>query len=82
MFSISVVITCYREGELILDAVNSVLAQSLLPLEIIIINDASSDRTAEEVAKNYPKVIVLQGDGNLWWTGAIFHSDQIRLKSR
>jgi len=49
---------------------------------VIVVDDGSSDRTAEEAAKNYPKVIILQGDGNLWWTGAIFHSDQIRLKSR
>uniref|UniRef100_B8HUJ6 Glycosyl transferase family 2 n=1 Tax=Cyanothece sp. (strain PCC 7425 / ATCC 29141) TaxID=395961 RepID=B8HUJ6_CYAP4 len=42
--SLSVVITCYREGELLFDAVNSVLQQSLQPLEIIIVNDATTDR--------------------------------------
>jgi glycosyltransferase involved in cell wall biosynthesis len=52
MFSISVVITCYREGELICDAVNSVLSQSLLPLEIIIVNDASSDRSTINTCKH------------------------------
>ena len=50
--------------------------------QVIVVDDGSSDRTSEEVKVNYPKVIVLQGNGNLWWTGAIFHSDQIRLKSR
>ncbi len=51
MNNISVVITCYREGELILEAVNSVLAQSLLPLEIIVVNDASSDRSTINTCK-------------------------------
>ncbi len=51
MNNISVVITCYREGELILDAVNSVLAQSLLPLEIIVVNDASSDHSTINTCK-------------------------------
>jgi glycosyltransferase involved in cell wall biosynthesis len=51
MNNISVVITCYREGELILDAINSVLAQSLLPLEIIIVNDASRDRSTINTCK-------------------------------
>jgi len=51
-------------------------------IQVIIVDDGSSDRTAEEVAENYPEVTILEGDGNLWWTGAIFHSDQIRLKSR
>ncbi|GBO51694.1 hypothetical protein APA_935 [Pseudanabaena sp. lw0831] len=38
---------------------------------VIVVDDGSSDRTAEEVKANYPEVTVLQGDGNLWWTGAI-----------
>jgi len=39
--------------------------------QVIVVDDGSSDRTTEEVKANYPEVIVLQGDGNLWWTGAI-----------
>ena len=38
---------------------------------VIVVDDGSSDRTAEEVAENYPEVTILKGDGNLWWTGAI-----------
>ncbi len=38
---------------------------------VIVVDDGSSDRTTEEVKANYPEVTVLQGDGNLWWTGAI-----------
>lgn len=39
--------------------------------QVILVDDGSSDRTAEEVAMQYPKVTLLKGDGNLWWTGAI-----------
>ena len=41
--NISVVITCYKEGYLLLDAVHSVFLQSLPPLEIILVRDASND---------------------------------------
>jgi len=39
--------------------------------QVIVVDDGSSDRTAEEVAENYSEVTILKGDGNLWWTGAI-----------
>jgi glycosyltransferase involved in cell wall biosynthesis len=58
--SISVIITCYREGELIFDAVNSILNQSLLPLEILIVNDASSDRATITVCQKLEQNPLIQ----------------------
>ncbi|AFY75204.1 glycosyl transferase [Synechococcus sp. PCC 7502] len=52
MGNISIIITCYREGELIREAVNSVLSQSLLPQEIIIVNDASTDQPTIAVCQD------------------------------
>ncbi len=37
----------------------------------IIVDDGSTDGTAELVAEQFKEVQVLRGDGNLWWTGAI-----------
>lgn len=53
--SISVVITCFREGKLILEAVESVLRQTLLPLEIIIVNDTSQDPETNNVCQDLEK---------------------------
>jgi glycosyltransferase involved in cell wall biosynthesis len=49
--TVSVVITCFSEGELIFEAVNSVKSQSILPLEIIIVNDASQDQATNKVCQ-------------------------------
>lgn len=58
--NISVVITCYREGDLLFDAINSILSQTLLPLEIIIVNDASSDRRTIEICQELEKSSLVQ----------------------
>jgi GT2 family glycosyltransferase len=39
--------------------------------QIIIIDDGSTDGTAEYISENYPDVIILKGDGNLWWSGSV-----------
>jgi glycosyltransferase involved in cell wall biosynthesis len=47
--NISVVITCYREGALLQEAVNSALIQS--PQEIVIVNDASPDELTNRICR-------------------------------
>jgi GT2 family glycosyltransferase len=36
-----------------------------------VIDDGSTDGTAEAIQTSFPQVEILTGDGNLWWTGAI-----------
>jgi glycosyltransferase involved in cell wall biosynthesis len=49
--TVSVVITCYSEGELLFEAVASIQNQTVQPLEIIIVNDASTDPKTIEVCR-------------------------------
>lgn len=49
--NISVVITCYQEGNLILDAVDSVINQSSPAKEIILVNDASPDEETNNICQ-------------------------------
>jgi len=45
--------------------------QSYLSIQVVICDDASSDGTATAIAADFPKVVLLHGNGQLWWTGGI-----------
>ena len=65
MEKISVYIPCYNAEKFIVKAVESILAQTLSPAEILVIDDGCTDRSIELIAKFPVKVISMGGNQGL-----------------
>jgi glycosyltransferase involved in cell wall biosynthesis len=61
---VSVVIPCYNSARYLGETIESVLAQTYAPFEIIVVNDGSTDTTAE-IAQSYPVQYVYQKNGGI-----------------
>ncbi|MDH3645592.1 MAG: glycosyltransferase family 2 protein [Gammaproteobacteria bacterium] len=51
-------------------------------VQIVIVDDGSTDGTRQAINEHFPDTVVLQGDGELWWTGAINRGVRFALDER
>ncbi|MFD2937187.1 glycosyltransferase family 2 protein [Spirosoma flavum] len=67
---ISIVIPVHDRKEYTRQCLTCLFAQTYRNFQIVIVDDGSTDGTAEMISQQFPSVVVLKGDGNLWWTEA------------
>ena len=70
--SIFVIIPAYNRRLITLKCLDNLKENGDLDrYHIIVVDDGSTDGTDTAISNLYSDVILLRGDGNLWWTGAI-----------
>jgi len=67
---IYIVIPVHNRKEYTRGCLDSLYRQSFQNFQIIVVDDGSTDGTGEMLKEEYPRVITIKGDGNLWWTAA------------
>jgi glycosyltransferase involved in cell wall biosynthesis len=61
---VSIVITCFNYGRFLAEAIESALAQTYQPIEVVVVDDGSTDDSAA-VAHRYPVTLVQQPNQGL-----------------
>lgn len=67
-----VLIPVHNNVENTMKCLDCISEQIYIDYEVVIVNDGSTDESSEVVKEKYPDIIVLEGDGNLWWAGALY----------
>ncbi len=70
----AVILTCFNRKNKTLACVESIYRQRKvddLKLTIFLVDDGSTDGTREAVARQFPHVTLLTGDGTLYWCGGM-----------
>ena len=85
MIEIAVLITCFNRKEKTLKCLDCLYAQ--LPIEgyevdVYLTNDGCTDGTPEVVSERYPKVHIINGDGNLYWNRGMYTAWKVAAETR
>ncbi|WP_181703809.1 glycosyltransferase family 2 protein [Chthonobacter albigriseus] len=74
MTSVAVCIACHNRKDRTLACLGRLLASTTAPeitLRVHVLDDASSDGSAEAIRQAFPDVLVHAGDGTLFWAGGM-----------
>ncbi|MGH8498631.1 MAG: glycosyltransferase family 2 protein [Methylococcales bacterium] len=67
---LSVIIVNWNAGKLLERCLASVCAQTLPPLEVIVVDNASSDGSAKNIGEQFPSVYIIQASENMGFSAA------------
>lgn len=81
---VSIVIPARDRRDVTLQCLRSLSRSDIsgLDVDIVVVDDGSTDGTAEAVAAAFPEVTIVHGNGELWWAGAVDMGIRYSLEGR
>ncbi|MEI7817059.1 MAG: glycosyltransferase family 2 protein [Desulfuromonadales bacterium] len=64
------VIPIHNGREETLAFLDSIACVTYTDLKVVVVDDGSTDDSAEAIKNIFPQVAIIKGDGHLWWSGA------------
>ena len=65
---IGIAIASFNNNQLLKECLENVYSNTFKNLYVVVVDDNSTDGTAEMIIHHYPKVKILIGSGEYWWT--------------
>jgi GT2 family glycosyltransferase len=69
--TVFVVVPVFNRVVFTKECLDCLRAQTYAPLCLIVVDGGSTDGTSEYLRLHYPQVVILQGEKELWWGGAM-----------
>ena len=76
MIKVAILLTCHNRCQLTINCLTNVFQQiglsSKFEVTVFLVDDGSTDNTSLEVKLHFPQVIVIQGNGKLYWNRGMY----------
>jgi len=78
---LAIVIPVYNRRDFTRKCLEFLRNQTVRDFQTIVVDDGSTDGTAEMIQRDFPEVMLAFGDGCLWWTGATNLGTKLALEA-
>ena len=85
MINLAVLITCHNRRAKTIKCLKALFNQAdtkNIRIKVFLVDDGSTDKTSNEVMALFPEVVIIQGDGNLFWARGVALAWKESLKSK